>query len=426
MPSAPSILELRRYPVIGGTALLAIGVSVLWWTKTDVSPLFSNALIRRGELWRLVTSIFPHAGVLHLAFNVYWLWVFGSIVEEVYGHLKTTALILLFAVVPNAFEFALLQGGVGLSGVGYGLFGLPWVLSRKDARFSDAIDSKTVQLFIGWFFLCIFATVTGFMPVANIAHGVGAITGILTAFAITHQRRVEMVAAISLMFLLGLWGSTAGRPRVNLSKTSGYDEAHLGYTALAANQNKEAVRWLQDAVVYRPDEPVFWYDLAIAYERVGDHGASANAYQAAAARGNPTAQYVIGTLYMSGADGFPKDGRRALDWYRKAAAQNDLDALNDLAWEYATNSDPAVRNPTAALELASKVVGSEKDSPVPSHLDTLAEAYYAKGQFQEAVDTEQKALTLTTGPDKGDFEKALKKYERALSNEKHLKLTAGK
>lgn len=246
MRAAPKVTELRRYPVIGGTALLAIGISLLWWTKTDVSPLFANAMVRHGQLWRLVTSVLPHAGVLHLAFNLYWLWVFGSLVEGVFGHLKTVALILLFAIISSAFEFAFLQGGVGLSGVGYGLFGLLWVLSRKDERFSDAVDSKTVQLFVGWFFFCIVATVVGFMPVANIAHGMGAVAGVLTGLAITiPERRVELIAATSLVFLVGLWASTTGRPKVNLSKTGGYEEAYQGYEALISNQNQEAVRWLQ-------------------------------------------------------------------------------------------------------------------------------------------------------------------------------------
>ncbi|MGH6800358.1 MAG: rhomboid family intramembrane serine protease, partial [Methylocella sp.] len=89
MPSAPKLTELPRYPVIAGTAALAVGVTIAWWAKIDISPLFANAEIRRGELWRLVTSIFPHIDILHLAFNIYWLWVFGTLVEKVYGHLKT-------------------------------------------------------------------------------------------------------------------------------------------------------------------------------------------------------------------------------------------------------------------------------------------------------------------------------------------------
>jgi membrane associated rhomboid family serine protease len=135
MRSAPKWTEFPQYPVIAGTAILAIGVTISWWSKLDVSPLLETAMIRRGEIWRLITGIFPHAGILHLAFNIYWLWVFGTLVEQVYGHLRTAALIALFALGSGSLEFAFALGGVGLSGVGYGFFGLLWVLSRHDDRF---------------------------------------------------------------------------------------------------------------------------------------------------------------------------------------------------------------------------------------------------------------------------------------------------
>src|SRR5882724_58127 len=184
MRKPPSPAGIPNYPVVAGTALLAIGVTAAWGAKMDVSPLLDNALIRHGELWRLVTAILPHVNVLHLVFNIYWLWVFGTLVEEVYGHAKTAALVLLFAVGPNALEYAFSTGGVGLSGVGYGLFGLLWVLSKRDERFRDAVDQRTIQLFVIWFFFCIFATATNFMRVGNVAHGAGGVLGILTGFAL--------------------------------------------------------------------------------------------------------------------------------------------------------------------------------------------------------------------------------------------------
>ncbi len=52
MRPAPKWTEFPRYPIITGTALLATGVTIAWWSKVDISPLFENALIRRGELWR--------------------------------------------------------------------------------------------------------------------------------------------------------------------------------------------------------------------------------------------------------------------------------------------------------------------------------------------------------------------------------------
>jgi membrane associated rhomboid family serine protease len=119
----PKWTEFARYPVIAGTAILAIGITIAWWSKVDISPLFESAMIRRGELWRLLTSIFPHSGMIHLAFNIYWLWTFGALIEREFGHLKTVALIVLFSVGSGALEFAFARGGIGLSGVGYGMFG---------------------------------------------------------------------------------------------------------------------------------------------------------------------------------------------------------------------------------------------------------------------------------------------------------------
>jgi membrane associated rhomboid family serine protease len=282
MRTAHKWTEFPKYPVIAGTAILAIAVTIAWWSKLNVSPLFETAMIRRGELWRLITGIFPHADILHLTFNIYWLWVFGTLVERVYGHLRAAALIALFALGSSSLEFAFALGGVGLSGVGYGLFGLLWVLSRHDDRFRDAVDQKVVQLFVVWFFFCIAMTVMHIFSVGNIAHGAGAVLGILTATAIVMpHRRILIVVSIGVVLLFGLWGSTLGRPRINLSGKAGYEEAKWGYDALLADRNQEAARWLRDAVVYQPKLPVYWFNLAIAYQRLGNRTAAQAAYERA-------------------------------------------------------------------------------------------------------------------------------------------------
>lgn len=112
MRQSPKWTQFHRYPVVAGTALVATGVTLAWWGKADISPLVENAMIRRGELWRLATSMLPHVGLMHLAFNLYWLWIFGTLVEEIFGHVKTAALILLFGMASGAFEYAFLFGGV--------------------------------------------------------------------------------------------------------------------------------------------------------------------------------------------------------------------------------------------------------------------------------------------------------------------------
>jgi len=417
MRPPPKLSEILHYPVVAGTALLAVGVTLAWWAKIDVSPLFETALIRRGELWRLVTSIFPHAGIFHLVFNIYWLWVFGTRIEETFGPLKTAALILLFAVGSGAWEFALASGGVGLSGVGYGLFGLTWMLSRHDERFKDAIDTRTVQLFVGWFFFCIVATWLNFMPVANTAHGAGAVLGILAGLAIAlPDSRSIFTAGLGAVLFLGLWGATLGRPRINLSGRAGYEEARWGYDALKAHQNEQAVRWFRDSVTYQPKIPEFWYDLGFAYQQSGDLRAAFADYRKAAELGDARAQYYLGTQYEHGNNSLPKDTGQALYWYRKLAAHGDADSLNNVAWVYATSTDPAIRNPAAALEYAGRAVELGKDDPNPNHLDSLAEAFYVNDQPEEAVKTEMQAIELASPSQKTGFDKQLAKYRLALKN----------
>lgn len=282
MATTPKWKEFPKYPVVVGVAALAVGVTIAWWAKVDITPVVENAEIRRGQLWRLVTSIFPHLDILHLAFNLYWLWILGTPVERVYGHAKTLSLFALFAFGSNSLDFAFDRGGVGLSGVGYGLFGLLCVLSDRDERFQRAIDQRTVKLFVGWFVICIITTVTHVFVVANVAHGAGAVLGALVGLAIAlPNRRLPIATTIAAILLFGLWGATLGRPIINLSGKIGFEEGKWGYDALLADKNQEAVRWLRDAARLQPREPSYWFDLGIAYHRLGNMPAAMTAYQRA-------------------------------------------------------------------------------------------------------------------------------------------------
>jgi len=138
---------------------------------------------------------------------------------------------------------------VGLSGVGYGLFGLLYVLSKHDERFKDSLDKRTVNLFVGWFFICILTTVTHVFNVADIAHATSAVVGLLLGYSIVLLGRRSLIAgSIAALVLFGFFGSTIGRPFINFSSQGGYEEGKWGYDALVAGRNQEAARWLRDAV----------------------------------------------------------------------------------------------------------------------------------------------------------------------------------
>ena len=48
-----------------------------------------------GQWWRLLTCVFIHGGLLHIAFNMWCLWDLGRLAESVYGHWTFAAVYLI-------------------------------------------------------------------------------------------------------------------------------------------------------------------------------------------------------------------------------------------------------------------------------------------------------------------------------------------
>ena len=162
--------------------------------------------------------------------------------------MRTAGLFALLAVGSSLAEYDFGGQGVGLSGVGYGLFGFLWVLSRRDRRFVGTVDNQTVVLFIGWFFFCIVLTVKDVMPVANVAHGAGALLGLLIGWAVAghYGRKPWLCGAVGAMILtLLVAGGTVARPYINFTEFAGYEYGQMGYTALRAGHYEDAVRYFR-------------------------------------------------------------------------------------------------------------------------------------------------------------------------------------
>jgi cytochrome c-type biogenesis protein CcmH/NrfG len=153
------------------------------------------------------------------------------------------------------------------------------VLSRHNQNLAEVIDQKTAGLFVVWFFFCIFLTVSG-TPIANIAHGVGAVAGAVLGWTVSApSRRFAGSAAITVLLAATVVGSTLARPWINLSTYRGYDEAKLGYDDLMANRNAEALQWYRDAVRMQPKMASYWFNMGIACERLNQHSSAMAAYK---------------------------------------------------------------------------------------------------------------------------------------------------
>ncbi len=84
-------------------------------------------------------------------------------------------------------------------------------------------------------------------------------------------------------------------------------------------------------------------------------------------------------------------------------------ALNNLAWILATAEDKGLLNYPRALALAKRAVGIERS---PTFLDTLAEAYYVNGFFDEALQTIQEALENADEEEREYLASQLRKFEK--------------
>ncbi|TMR99694.1 rhomboid family intramembrane serine protease [Nonomuraea basaltis] len=159
--------------------------------------------VAAGEWYRLVTAGFLHlpptAGVfsiLHIAFNMYWLWTLGRVVEQMLGMLRFVALYLLAAVGGAVFAFLISPGTavVGASGAVFGLGAAYFVFSRRLRR--DPLGGgRLIVMFLIW--LVISAGFTSWQ-----GHLGGLVVGGAAALGLAYLPRRFHVAAMGALFVV--------------------------------------------------------------------------------------------------------------------------------------------------------------------------------------------------------------------------------
>ena len=282
MQRPPPLNAAIYFPITTGIAALSIVATWRFHAGADVSLFMQGYDVWWIEILHFISTTFFHGNLLHLIFNLYWLWVFGTKVETEFGHAAMLGIFAFLAVGSSAAEYAFSVGGIGLSGVGYGLFGLLWVLSRSDPRFRDSIDRQTVYVLVGWFFLCIFLTVTNVWNIGNIAHGMGCVLGALLGWTLAERNRLRKMrntAILGTVFLLSIAGGTVLRPYVNFYIDVGQHFAYQGYLALENGDNESAADLYERATAANPNVPDWWHNLGCAYQRLDQLDKAAEAFQ---------------------------------------------------------------------------------------------------------------------------------------------------
>jgi membrane associated rhomboid family serine protease len=89
--------------------------------------------VANGDWWRLITSAFLHANIIHIAFNMYFLWFIGTAVEQALGRGRFLALYVVSALAGSAGALVWTPNAptVGASGALFGLLGAALILERQ-------------------------------------------------------------------------------------------------------------------------------------------------------------------------------------------------------------------------------------------------------------------------------------------------------
>ena len=179
-------------------------VFVLQQTVAGFTARFvdQGASVADGEYYRLLTSAFLHANLLHIALNMYLLYMVGPPLEVALGRARFIGLYLVSALGGSAVSYAFANPAgtsLGASGAVFGLLGAYLVVSRRLGR-----DSTPVMV------LLVINLVFGFLA-PNVdwrAHIGGLVTGALCAMAIayapTSRRTAVQVGGFAAVLLLVL------------------------------------------------------------------------------------------------------------------------------------------------------------------------------------------------------------------------------
>ena len=145
---------------------------------TQDFALFGPA-VGNGEWYRLITSGFLHAGLIHIGFNMFALYILGPILEPALGRARFAALYFA-SLLTGSLGVMLLSPSdltVGASGAIFGLFAAAFVIAR-----SRGLHDVASQL---GFLLVINLVITFTVPNISVgAHLFGALGGAICALII--------------------------------------------------------------------------------------------------------------------------------------------------------------------------------------------------------------------------------------------------
>ena len=210
----------------GSSLLSPTGDQLIHWGAN-----YGPAVLLDGQWWRLITAMFVHIGIIHIATNMWCLWNLGLLAEPLMGPMGVVAAYLLTGFAGNLLSVAVHPGvpggpggivGAGASGAIFGLAGVLIVLLKSPLLPLPKEELKKLRWSVIQFSILNFGiglyTAFGRSPVQidNMAHLGGFLSGLALGVPFVprigppkelfERRRLMSIAGIGFLLILLAFG----------------------------------------------------------------------------------------------------------------------------------------------------------------------------------------------------------------------------
>ncbi|CAI9758390.1 unnamed protein product [Fraxinus pennsylvanica] len=189
--SADNVSDFYLVGVLASINIAVFLIEIATPIKNSNFELFSlplvygakiNNLILMGEWWRLVTPIFLHSGIFHIALGSWFLFTFGLEVSRKYGSFTFFLIYILGGFSGNLISFLHIpEPTVGGTGPAFALIGawLIYQVQNRDVIATEASESMFQKAII---FTALSFVLSNFGPIDDWSHFGAAFTGIVYGF----------------------------------------------------------------------------------------------------------------------------------------------------------------------------------------------------------------------------------------------------
>lgn len=218
-----------------------------------------------GEWWRILVSGFHHGGLLHLLMNSLAIGYLERLIEPVLRSWLYVGFLLLATFVSLLPEYFLGHYPVGLSGGACAMFGLLIMLRKTNPQIAEEFTEREIIWGMGWLVLCVVMTQFDVMHIANAAHFMGLLYGLIAGAVFINRSRFARTMRVSFVLaqLLII-------PCTYLVCHPVWNGKYYWYLARHEKNLAQRITYLQKGIELSPGEPKIGAELALSFYQIDE------------------------------------------------------------------------------------------------------------------------------------------------------------